>query len=226
MPNLAKLLCEFYINHECQSFGADCLNLRTSPSCCYHLRECAGDDRRGQRCALDLGRAHVINWRETLKIPRIAKLSPEAEKLILELCTNAEERLGAHQIKHHPFLKSVDFTKNIRDAEAPYKPTIRFPTDTSNFDPVSPDKLRGSSSSWGSSESNGNHKNHKSKGNHRQTEHAFFEFTFRRFFDDGGHPYSTPMRMNFDFPPQTPINREDLEAETTKASEPQEPVYV
>ncbi|XP_071818557.1 uncharacterized protein [Apostichopus japonicus] len=168
----------------------------------------------------------VINWRETLKIPRIAKLSPEAEKLILELCTNAEERLGAHQIKHHPFLKSVDFTKNIRDAEAPYKPTIRFPTDTSNFDPVSPDKLRGSSSSWGSSESNGNHKNHKSKGNHRQTEHAFFEFTFRRFFDDGGHPYSTPMRMNFDFPPQTPINREDLEAETTKASEPQEPVYV
>lgn len=168
----------------------------------------------------------VINWKETLQIPRIAKLSPQAEQLIRQLCTSQEERLGAHEIKHHSFLKSIDFTKNIRDTEAPYKPTIRYQTDTSNFDPVSPDKLRGSSSSWGSSESNGTHKNHKSRDNHRQPEHAFFEFTFRRFFDDGGHPYPTPMRMNFDFPPQTPINKEDLEAETSTASEPQEPVYV
>lgn len=168
----------------------------------------------------------VINWKDTLNIPRMAKLSPEAEGLILQLCTGPEDRIGAHQIKHHSFLKSIDFTKNIRDMEAPYKPTIRSPTDTSNFDPVSPDKLRGSSSSWGSSDSNGIHKNHRSRDNHRQTEHAFFEFTFRRFFDDGGHPYPNPMKMNFDFPPQTPINKEDLEGETSKASEPQDPVYV
>lgn len=58
-------------------------------------------------------------------------------------------------------------------SRAPYKPLIRYPTDTSNFDeveeqepsPYQTDDLR----------LNGHY-----------PEHAFSEFTFRRFFDDGG----------------------------------------
>lgn len=57
---------------------------------------------------------------------------------------------------------------------APYKPIIKYPTDTSNFDeveeqdyaPYQTDDLR---------------------RNGHFPEHAFSEFTFRRFFDDGGH---------------------------------------
>lgn len=61
--------------------------------------------------------------------------------------------------------------------------------DTSNFDPVDPDKLRqsGSSDSTKSDElfDNGN------------PFHGFFEFTFRRFFDDGGGP-AAPFRISLD----------------------------
>uniref|UniRef100_A0A673G0W9 non-specific serine/threonine protein kinase n=1 Tax=Sinocyclocheilus rhinocerous TaxID=307959 RepID=A0A673G0W9_9TELE len=133
----------------------------------------------------------VINWQTTLHIPLQAKLSPEATDLILKLCRGPEDRLGkngADEIKAHPFFKSIDFSTDLRQQHyAPYIPKITHCTDTSNFDPVDPDKL------W-SDDADSNHNDTLNRWfkNGKHPEHAFYEFTFRRFFDDNGHPYSCP----------------------------------
>lgn len=55
--------------------------------------------------------------------------------------------------------------------------------------------------------------------NGKHPEHAFLEFTFRRFFDDGGHPY--PSMKEDPSPPVIDSN----EMPTTKDSS-SAPVYV
>lgn len=121
----------------------------------------------------------MINWQSTLHIPDAANLSPESKDLILQLCSGQESRLGkdAGEVKHHPFLDPIDFDKGLRRQVAPYIPRIEYDTDTSNFDPIDPDKLRNSASS----DSNKS----DSEMDNGKTFHGFFEFTFRRFFDDG-----------------------------------------
>ncbi|XP_067098467.1 serine/threonine-protein kinase LATS1 [Osmerus mordax] len=140
----------------------------------------------------------VINWQTSLHIPPQSKLSPEASDLIVKLCRGHEDRLGrngADEIKAQPFFKAVDFSNDLRQQPAPYIPTIAHCTDTSNFDPVDPDKL------WSSdNDSDGNH-NDTLNGwfrNGKHPEHAFYEFTFRRFFDDNGHPYSCPKPIEYE----------------------------
>ncbi|XP_068622039.1 serine/threonine-protein kinase Warts [Battus philenor] len=137
----------------------------------------------------------VINWESTLHIPDAAKLSRESKDLILQLCSGQETRLGkdANEVKNHPFLKSIDFEKGLRRQVAPYIPRIEYPTDTSNFDPIDPDKLRNS----GSSDSN---KSDSELLDNGKTFHGFFEFTFRRFFDDG---YTN--KINLDDDSQGPV---------------------
>ncbi|XP_038133476.1 serine/threonine-protein kinase LATS1 [Cyprinodon tularosa] len=138
----------------------------------------------------------VINWKSTLHIPPQCKLSPEASDLIVKLCRGPEDRLGkngADEIKAHPFFKSVNFSSDLRQQAAPYIPTIAHPTDTSNFDPVEPEKLRRSDD-----ESNHNDTLSGWFRNGKHPEHAFYEFTFRRFFDDNGHPYSCPKPIEYE----------------------------
>nr|XP_005160369.1 serine/threonine-protein kinase LATS1 isoform X1 [Danio rerio]AAI71344.1 LATS, large tumor suppressor, homolog 1 (Drosophila) [Danio rerio] len=133
----------------------------------------------------------VIRWQTSLHIPLQAKLSPEATDLILKLCRGPDDRLGrngADEIKAQPFFRTIDFSKDLRQQhQAPYIPKITHSTDTSNFDPVDPDKL------W-SEDADGNHNDTLTRWfkNGKHPEHAFYEFTFRRFFDDNGHPYSCP----------------------------------
>uniref|UniRef100_A0A8C6L378 non-specific serine/threonine protein kinase n=1 Tax=Nothobranchius furzeri TaxID=105023 RepID=A0A8C6L378_NOTFU len=70
-----------------------------------------------------------------------------ASDLIVKLCRDPEDRLGkngADEIKAHPFFKRIDFSSDLRQQVAPYVPTIAHSTDTSNFDPVDPEKLRSS----------------------------------------------------------------------------------
>ena len=126
----------------------------------------------------------VIHWQEYMIVPRSAGVSHEATDLILSLCTSPERRLGtrgADEIKKHAFFNSVDFTSHLRMREAPHKPQIKFDTDTSNFDPIDPDKLR-------------NDDDHSDRDDNNRDYHGFYEFTFRRFFDDSGQPYiTTPM---------------------------------
>ncbi|KAM8831870.1 serine/threonine-protein kinase LATS1 [Spinachia spinachia] len=139
----------------------------------------------------------VINWKNMLHIPPPAKLSPEASDLIANLCRSPEDRLGkdgVDEIKAHPFFKDTDFSSDLRQQAAPYVPTIAHSTDTSNFDPVDPEKLR---SGDGDSEDNLNDTLNGWFRNGKHPEHAFYEFTFRRFFDDNGHPYSCPKPIEY-----------------------------
>uniref|UniRef100_A0A3Q4GL32 non-specific serine/threonine protein kinase n=1 Tax=Neolamprologus brichardi TaxID=32507 RepID=A0A3Q4GL32_NEOBR len=140
----------------------------------------------------------VINWKSTLHIPPQAKLSAEASDLIVKLCRGPEDRLGkngADEIKAHPFFKSIDFSSDLRQQVAPYIPTIAHSTDTSNFDPVDPDKMW---SSDGDDEDSHNDTLNCWFRNGKHPEHAFYEFTFRRFFDDNGHPYSCPKPIEYE----------------------------
>ena len=123
----------------------------------------------------------MIHWDQYMHIPSSAGLSPESKDLIFSLCTAPDRRIGANgtdEIKKHRFFSSVEFTAGLRSKEAPYKPSILFDTDTSNFDPIDPDKLRNDD------------ENNEMDENNRDY-HGFYEFTFRRFFDDAGHPYPT-----------------------------------
>uniref|UniRef100_A0A3P9MIE7 non-specific serine/threonine protein kinase n=1 Tax=Oryzias latipes TaxID=8090 RepID=A0A3P9MIE7_ORYLA len=138
----------------------------------------------------------VINWKTTLHIPPQAKLSPEASDLIVKLCRDPEDRLGtngADEIKAHSFFRTIDFSSDLRQQVAPYIPTIAHSMDTSNFDPVDPDKLRSMDS-----ENNYNDTLTSLFRNGKHPEHAFYEFTFRRFFDGYGHPYSCPKPIEYD----------------------------
>lgn len=137
----------------------------------------------------------MINWKNMLHIPPPAKLSPEASDLIANLCRSPEERLGkdgVDEIKAHPFFKDTDFSSDLRQQAAPYVPTIAHSTDTSNFDPVDPEKLRS-----GDGDGNLNDTLNGWFRNGKHPEHAFYEFTFRRFFDDNGHPYSCPKPIEY-----------------------------
>lgn len=97
---------------------------------------------------------------------------------------------GAEEIKKHPFFKSIDFDrKDFRQQPAPYIPQIICETDTSNFDLQEEDHLGTSSEVNGIGRDraedyvNGDRLDYNGK----HPDHAFFEFTFRRFFDDDGH---------------------------------------
>ena len=120
----------------------------------------------------------VIHWSTTLSIPSTPKISGDAKDMILSLCRGQEDRLGRNgveEIKCHPFFQPVGDINNIRRTDAPFIPVIRHPTDTSNFDPVEPEKVRDQQD--------------EDQVPDEHT-HAFFEFTFRRFFDAGGFPLS------------------------------------
>ncbi|XP_060067717.1 serine/threonine-protein kinase LATS2-like [Ylistrum balloti] len=156
----------------------------------------------------------VINWKQNLKIPREANLSRAAEDLILKLCCDQETRLGAKgaaEIKEHPFFYSLNF-EGLRKQTSLYKPKISHPTDTSNFDPIDPERVRESDP-----DEEIKKPDHPVNGKH--PEHAFFEFTFRRFFDDGGHPY--PMR-NWEHG----IEKESDTAKESESESSNAPVYV
>lgn len=134
----------------------------------------------------------VINWEKTLQVPAQVKLSPEAVDIIGRLCCSAEDRLGANgarEIKAHPFFSQVDFSSNLRQQPAPFRPTIAHPMDTSNFDPV---EEEGGPGAWSDSGDSTRALDTLCSPHGKHPEHAFYEFTFRRFFDDNGCPFRYP----------------------------------
>lgn len=124
-------------------------------------------------------------------------------------------RNGADEIKRQPFFKNIDFESGLRSQPAPYVPQIAHPTDTSNFDTSFIDQNKPdlfcsdeftSSSEYinemtdmfnggdmpGPLRANGGAGQRKKRAptldpsDPQHPQHAFFEFTFRRFFDSSG----------------------------------------
>ncbi|GAB4854474.1 hypothetical protein Ancab_023057 [Ancistrocladus abbreviatus] len=77
----------------------------------------------------------IVNWRNYLKFPEDAKLTPEAKDLICRLLCDVEHRLGtggAEQIRAHPWFKDIVWDK-LYEMEAAYKPQVNGELDTQNF---------------------------------------------------------------------------------------------
>lgn len=170
-------------------------------------------------------------------MPPQIKLSPEAIDIIGRLCCSAEERLGrngAGEIKAHPFFAQVDFSSNLRTQPAPYRPKIAHPMDTSNFDPV---EEEGGPGAWSDSGDSTRAWDILFSPNSKHPEHAFYEFTFRRFFDDNGCPFRYPKPLEemqgppsssgaSSMGPEEEENEEEVERGEEEQGEGCEPVYV
>ncbi|XP_072955704.1 uncharacterized protein [Typha angustifolia] len=78
----------------------------------------------------------IVNWRNHLKFPEEAKLSPEAKDLISKLLCNVDQRLGtkgAHEIKAHPWFRGTLWNK-LYQMEAAFIPEVLGELDTQNFE--------------------------------------------------------------------------------------------
>lgn len=77
----------------------------------------------------------IVNWRNQLKFPEDARLSPAAKDLICRLLCDAEHRLGsggAEQIKAHPWFSCIEWDR-LYEMEAAFKPEVNGELDTQNF---------------------------------------------------------------------------------------------
>ncbi|KAJ0245154.1 Uncharacterized protein HA466_0186330 [Hirschfeldia incana] len=75
----------------------------------------------------------IVNWKTHLKFPEEARLSRKAKDLVCKLLCNVNQRLGASQIKAHPWFEGVEWEK-IYQMEAAYIPEVNDDLDTQNFE--------------------------------------------------------------------------------------------
>ena len=121
----------------------------------------------------------IMNWAQYLHIPQHASMSQAAADLVLCFCSDPMDRIGRNgpnEIKSHPFFTAIDWSVGIRNYEPPYVPKIMYDADTSNFDPIPQSQLQKLQSK----------KNDISSLPKGQPEHAFYEWTFIRFYPDRG----------------------------------------
>jgi serine/threonine kinase 38 len=85
--------------------------------------------------------ARVQRWWEHYRIPDDVVVSPDAEDLLRKLICDPKDRLGADQIRVHPFFQGIDFAK-LRQMTPPIRPVVTGPTDTSNFDDFGQENAR------------------------------------------------------------------------------------
>mmetsp|Transcript_103907 Transcript_103907/g.263911 ORF Transcript_103907/g.263911 Transcript_103907/m.263911 type:complete len:459 (-) Transcript_103907:58-1434(-) len=78
-------------------------------------------------------KARVLHWRKFLYIPTDPPTSDEARNLLGGLICDPQDRMTAEQIRVQPFFNGLDF-RSLREMEAPIRPVVRGPLDTSNFD--------------------------------------------------------------------------------------------
>ncbi|XP_024389748.1 uncharacterized protein [Physcomitrium patens] len=80
----------------------------------------------------------IVNWRNNLKFPDEAKLTPEAKDLISRLLCDVENRLGTRgvpEIKNHSWFKNHGLPwDKLYDMEAAFKPEVKDELDTQNFE--------------------------------------------------------------------------------------------
>ena len=190
----------------------------------------------------------VINWRKHLYIPNMVQtghpafpqraVSPDAQDLIKKLLCDADNRLGtqngAQDIKMHPFFRNLNF-RQIRKQRAPSEaiPKISHPEDTSNFDIEIQDQINSDDEENFERENETRGTRTSREKNLDNNHQGFYEFTFRRFFDDGGYPlenysFSTAAMDGSQFnETYLPSNNTNGSAETPDPSGgPPPPVFV
>ncbi|VIO95387.1 Uncharacterized protein BM_BM5867 [Brugia malayi] len=122
----------------------------------------------------------IVKWRQYLDLNnRIGeKLSLECIDVIRKLCCEQEDRLGckngAEDLKIHPWFKGIDFS-TLRSTRAEYIPRVEHAEDTSNFDTFEFDSSDQSFDTVA-----------KRASASAAFNPAFYEFTFRHFFDFDG----------------------------------------
>ncbi|OUM65514.1 hypothetical protein PIROE2DRAFT_66120 [Piromyces sp. E2] len=73
----------------------------------------------------------IMNWSEHLNFPEYS-MSWAAEDLIRKLICEPKDRIGANEIKTHPFFQGVDWS-SLRSIRPPFVPELQSITDTSYF---------------------------------------------------------------------------------------------
>ncbi|GAU41383.1 hypothetical protein TSUD_398200 [Trifolium subterraneum] len=87
----------------------------------------------------------IVHWKNHLKFPDEARITPEAKDLICRLLSGVPHRLGtrgANEIKAHPWFRDVIWDR-LYETEAAFKPRVIGELDTQNFmkfDEVEPPK--------------------------------------------------------------------------------------
>jgi len=120
----------------------------------------------------------ILAYRQTFHIPRDRPCSSQAADLMSMWVTGEDTRLSDLDfIKRHPYFEDIGDWNSIRYMHPPYVPHIESQEDISNFDPVEEYSQDDTS-------------NYDPAITHTLQNHAFLEFTFRRFFDQDGHPQS------------------------------------
>ncbi|EIW79360.1 kinase-like protein [Coniophora puteana RWD-64-598 SS2] len=74
----------------------------------------------------------IIEWPHYLYFPEEVHISQEAEHLIRSMMTWAKDRMGAAQVKNHPFFFGADWN-GLRYISPPFVPALSSITDTSYF---------------------------------------------------------------------------------------------
>ncbi|XP_061995532.1 uncharacterized protein LOC133713501 [Rosa rugosa] len=75
----------------------------------------------------------IVHWKNHLKFPVEARLTPEAKDLISRFLCDVEHRLRtADQIKAHPWFRDVQWDR-LYEMEAAFKPEVNGELDTQNF---------------------------------------------------------------------------------------------
>ena len=136
----------------------------------------------------------MLHWASTLQIPNVNNLRPTTRDFITRLLCDQRQRLGrrgADELKRHAYFDGVSFD-DIRRRPAPYIPAVAHPADTSNFDVAEP--IQSTSPSTDRSSSS----RAETSGDDGDGQHAFLEFTFRRFFDDDDEGRLFPPSHCFD----------------------------
>lgn len=143
----------------------------------------------------------IMNWSQYIHVPQHAIMSRAAADLILRFCCDPADRIGKNgtiEIKSHPFFSAIDWSVGIRNYEPPYVPKIMYDADTSNFDPIPQSQLQKLQSKKQTEVSS------LPKG---QPEHAFYEWTFIRFYPEKGvgqkRPTITPSSVYTGNPPSS-----------------------
>ncbi|XP_042489266.1 serine/threonine-protein kinase tricornered-like [Macadamia integrifolia] len=91
----------------------------------------------------------IVNWRNHLKFPEEAKLTPEAKDLISKLLCNVDQRLGtkgADEIKDHSWFEGLQWDR-LHQMEAAFIPEVNDELDTQNFEKFEESDNHGQTSS-------------------------------------------------------------------------------